>query len=83
MNLNGMEWNRTEQKKMMDVYVRGSRVFCVSVSELLNPMQYPSIKFGSETVLEQNTQWSGNRETYFYGLFFVLMIVDEKNESIL
>ena len=47
------KWISTERngmKKLIDVYVRISRIFCVSVSELLNPLQYPSIKFGSGTV---------------------------------
>ncbi len=57
---------RNRMEKLIDVYVRISRIFCVSVSELLNSLQYPSIKFGSgfnsseySTVLEHF--WNGYR----------------------
>ena len=81
------KWISTERngmEKLIDVYVRISRVFCVYVSELLNPLQYPSIKFGSGTVLEQKN-WIliglGTKKSIFW-FVFILMIVNEKNESI-
>ena len=67
---------RNRMEKLIDVYVRISRIFCVSVSELLNPLQYPSIKFGSGTVLEQKN-WILNGLGTEKSIFLVCFYFDD------